>query len=458
MSANLASLFNLTGLAVVLAASLLVLRNYNNGFFQHWTRAFGAASAMTALEAISSCWGRPLPSQCVEVALCLTSTWYYQQTSAALQQRQLPRRLYGWGMSLGLLLALGMIARGAPFTLVSTPPLLLLSASIAYLGFVLVRRGKAPDDGFNAAWLGTPLLALGAMPLLFPLVLNTPWMWLGYWLAGFLNLTTGVGMLIFVVEGTSAQLRRQNHELRAVDQMKNDFLSMVSHELRTPLTVIKGGVAIMRESPLSETDVASLLASVAGSADQLHRLIDDLLDFSRMELGKLAYEMEPCDLGQLTRDVAQDFKNMSRAETVQFEVDVPDAELVASLDPRRIMQVQLNLLTNALKFTPAGGRITLRLEARASSALIVVSDTGPGVPSAYRERVFERFFQAERGDTRNVTGVGLGLAICKAIVEAHGGRIWLDSHSEPGATFCCELPLQGVTPTPPVAYAGTRAR
>jgi signal transduction histidine kinase len=221
---------------------------------------------------------------------------------------------------------------------------------------------------------------------------------------------------------------------------RDDFLGMVSHDLRTLL----GGIA-MRAAMLmrnaSEDEVGQRTHKDAESIQRftarMNRLIGDLLDVASIEAGRLTVEPRPEDAIRLVRETVEAFLPAASAKGIALDSDVARNSLLARFDHERILQVLANLLSNALKFTPEGGRVSIRVEPLGEEVRFSVADTGTGIATDELERVFERFWQVLGGDKR---GLGLGLYISRCIVEAHGGRIWAESRPGAGSTFFFTLP------------------
>ncbi|MBI2756428.1 MAG: GAF domain-containing protein [Chloroflexi bacterium] len=247
---------------------------------------------------------------------------------------------------------------------------------------------------------------------------------------------------------------RQVQVLREMDRMKSELLGTVSHELRTPLGSIKGYATTLltHDSKLRKEEKREFLEIIDSEADRLRELIENFLDLSRLEAGVLRIESVPVQLGQVARDVLRRVELSAPGHT--FTLDwAEDPELPA--DSRRIYQVIQNLLTNAVKYSPQGGQITLRSETDARVLTVSVEDEGLGIPPRDVNRVFERFHRVGGERAKRIGGTGLGLAICKAFVEAHGGRIWVESEGEgKGSAFRFSLPL-GATAgnAPPILHA-----
>jgi PAS domain S-box-containing protein len=253
-----------------------------------------------------------------------------------------------------------------------------------------------------------------------------------------------------------AEIARKNEELqnlldklRQADQLKSDFFANVSHELRTPLALILGPAETLLSSGANLTALQRRdLGLIHRNAATLLNHVNDLLDLSKLDAGKMGLNYARIDLARVVHKVAEQFHAIAPQRPVAYAIEVPEA-LPAEVDPGKIERVVLNLLSNAFKFTPAGGRIRLVLEASArGSCVLSVQDSGPGVPPEMRRAIFERFRQVQSGTTRDVGGTGLGLAIAKEFVDLHHGMIAVSPAPGGGALFQVELPLQA----PPGAY------
>ncbi|MGQ9626689.1 MAG: GAF domain-containing protein [Anaerolineae bacterium] len=238
---------------------------------------------------------------------------------------------------------------------------------------------------------------------------------------------------------------------KELDRLRSDFVSTVSHELRTPLALIKGYISTLRRRDivLDEAQRERFLLSINQAADRLTRLISDLLSLSRIEAEKLELHLQPVHVGQIVQEVVERFRHHQVPGTSEVPETFPslDVELDGKVravlaDPDRVEEVLLNLLDNAIKFSPNGGKITVRVENahKVPGVMVSVSDQGVGIPPAHQERIFERFYRAEIRGSKKAPGVGLGLYICKRFVEAHGGQIWVESEPGRGSTFYFILP------------------
>jgi len=240
-------------------------------------------------------------------------------------------------------------------------------------------------------------------------------------------------------------------EEREANRLKDEFLATVSHELRTPLTAMLSWVRLLQDGRLPTPERARALEVIDRNARAQARLIDDLLDTSRIVTGKLAITREPVALEHTVVDAVEAVRPEVDAKGVEIAVAL-DADLTVSGDPRRLQQVLGNLLSNAVKFTPRGGRIEVAVRRTEEHAEMRVSDTGAGIDPEFLPHVFDRFRQADTSTTRTHGGLGLGLAIVRHLVELHGGVAFAEGRgAQPGATFVVRLPLEGAVPASPVA-------
>jgi signal transduction histidine kinase len=237
------------------------------------------------------------------------------------------------------------------------------------------------------------------------------------------------------------QERESVRRLRRLDRARDQFLSTVSHELRTPLTSIRGWLdLILEDGHKLDTEQLEFLGRVDRNADRLGRLVDDLLDLTRSDAGRLVMDTAPVDLTGLVRDAVASMENDDKAARLHLSCRIADSVRVIG-DASRLDQVIDNLCSNAIKYTPAGGRVEVVLEARHGAAIIVVRDDGIGIPSDEREHLFKRFFRASTAVGGRIPGTGLGLAISKAIVEGHGGSIATGDGPAGGTAMTVTLPL-----------------
>jgi signal transduction histidine kinase len=252
-------------------------------------------------------------------------------------------------------------------------------------------------------------------------------------------------------EAVQRLLSEQNERLRELDKLKDEFVSLVSHELRTPLTSIRGYLELMLSEELSD-DQRRFLRIVDRNSERLLDLVSDLLFLAQIEAGKLAIEVGSFDLKRLVEECVEASAAVAESRGVELEATIGRLPKIEG-DRTRLHQVLDNLLSNALKFTPSGGRVDVSLKRDGDTAVVEVGDSGLGIPEEEQARLFERFFRSSNATENAIPGTGLGLTITKAIVERHGGGIEIESAENAGTTVRVRLPL----PTP-AAGTGSRTR
>jgi len=232
-------------------------------------------------------------------------------------------------------------------------------------------------------------------------------------------------------------------ERKRVEQMKNDFVSTVSHELRTPLTSISGALGLIVGGALGSAPptMQQMLEIAYRNSLRLGHLINDLLDMEKIAAGKMSFELREHSLGDLLEESLASNQALCEQHGVCCTLEHP-TDVLVWVDGLRLQQVLGNFLSNAVKFTPEGGEIRLHSSLRGTKVRISVTDQGPGIPEAFRSRVFEKFAQADASDSRQKSGTGLGLAITKELIERMGGTVGFDCVPGQGTTFWCELPIQ----------------
>ncbi len=251
----------------------------------------------------------------------------------------------------------------------------------------------------------------------------------------------------------AAQRQRRNDaleltQLSALDSLKDEFVSTVSHELRTPLTSIRGALGLLSAGLMGSMDAKAqnLLRIAVTNTDRLVRLINDILDLERMESGRATLQFRRCSLPELVQQAVDTMTAMADEAQVTLRVGGPPEGALASIffdgDPDRILQVLTNLLSNAIKFSPLGATVQVEIETPRDRLLLKVGDQGRGIPEDQLEKVFERFTQVDSTDSRRRGGTGLGLTICRKIVQQHGGAIWIEQNPVQGVTVCVSLPRQ----------------
>jgi len=228
------------------------------------------------------------------------------------------------------------------------------------------------------------------------------------------------------------------------ERLRNTLLSGISHDLRTPLAVIAGSASSLAEGEnLDEVARKELSQTIFDEAQRVSRLITNVLDMTRLESGEVSLNKQWIPLEEVVGSVLTRFQDRLEGHPVQ--VNLASELPLVPMDGVLIEQVLANLLDNAIKYTPPGTPIEISGSAGPDAVIVTVADEGPGLPPGDEERVFEKFYRARRERTQ--TGMGLGLPICRAIIVAHGGRIWAENRPPGGAVFRFELPITGTPPT-----------
>ncbi|PMC37068.1 PAS domain-containing sensor histidine kinase [Bacillus sp. UMB0899] len=229
-------------------------------------------------------------------------------------------------------------------------------------------------------------------------------------------------------------------ELKKLEQMRKDFVANVSHELKTPITSIKGFSETLLDGALSDKQTAEyFLSIILKESDRLQTLIQDLLDLSKVEQQGFQLSIQPCDLREILEDITVILEGKAKEKKIKLNVTLPDNLTYIEGDIYRLKQIFINLINNALTYTPQGGVVDVIVEKHDDYAQVTVSDTGIGIKKEEIPRIFERFYRVDRARSRNSGGTGLGLAIVKHLVEAHKGQISVESEVGQGTTFTLKL-------------------
>jgi signal transduction histidine kinase len=240
------------------------------------------------------------------------------------------------------------------------------------------------------------------------------------------------------------ELEEINQELKEVNQMKDKFISMASHELKTPITTIRGQAQItlrrlsrQKELPKELADVPHALEQIDEQTLRLNALVDDLLDLSSIRAGKMQLRLSRFDLREVCQSAVEEQRLLSSRD---IELEQPESPVMLNADSERLSQVVTNLVSNASKYSPETSPIKVSLQMQEKTTQLAVQDYGQGISKEQQTLIFETFYRSPDAQTSKKSGWGLGLAICKDIVERHGGRIWCESSVGEGSTFIVELP------------------
>lgn len=249
----------------------------------------------------------------------------------------------------------------------------------------------------------------------------------------------------FTVREMAERIREQVGALRDSDKLQRELVANVSHDLRTPLAALRGYLEtlLLKEQCLAPEERRNYLEIAAKQSEHLSRLVGQLFDLAKFDTGKVTLELETFPIDELIQDVVQKYRPSAEDKGIRLEASLPDEAPAIAADIGLIERVLENLIENALRHTPAGGRVAVRLEVGGDGISVDVCDTGRGIAPQELARVFERFYRGQEALTGQGDGAGLGLAIARRVVELHGGRI--TAHSEPGqgARFSLWLPRSG---------------
>ena len=235
------------------------------------------------------------------------------------------------------------------------------------------------------------------------------------------------------------KVRATSIELAELERLKTDFIAITSHELRTPLGLILGHATFLRE--LTGAQYSEQLDMIVRNATRLKEIIENLSDVENVQTGAARVRSQKVSLAKIVNDVLLTFEDDAKARTITLKAEMEDAPFYLHADESKIGIALSNLVKNALQFSEAGGHVTVRVQDASGYLQVSVTDDGIGIPARDLPRVFERFFQVETHLTRRYGGMGLGLAVAKAMVELHGGRIWAESEEGKGSTFTFLLPV-----------------
>ncbi|HMI47276.1 MAG TPA: HAMP domain-containing sensor histidine kinase, partial [Gemmatimonadaceae bacterium] len=233
--------------------------------------------------------------------------------------------------------------------------------------------------------------------------------------------------------------REARRTAEILSRAREDVLGVVAHDLRNPLNLVSMTTQLLMEPDLTPERRKSTIAINARAVARMNRLIGDLLDVVRMEAGRLTLDLGPSDVTRVLVETMESFQQRAAELGISLVLSPEPPNAIVQADEERLLQLIDNLVGNALKFTPSGGRVSIGGFIDANELRVSVADTGPGIPEEQRARLFDRFWQARGADRR---GLGLGLPIAKGIAEAHGGRLWVESTMGSGTTFHFAMPLE----------------
>jgi len=245
---------------------------------------------------------------------------------------------------------------------------------------------------------------------------------------------------------STRKIEAQNIQLQKLDKIKSDFLNITSHELRTPMSAIKGYTQMVFKQKLGQIteEQQQALTVVLRNTDRLDNLIRDILDVSRLESGTMKFVPEKTNPGKMIKEAIETMQPTAELKNIKISTEIENDVPEMMVDPERIKQVIINIVNNAIKFSPNGSIINVRTKREKDTVLFVIQDFGRGIPKDKQEKIFEIFYQVDSGMDRKFGGAGLGLAISRGIVLSHGGNIWVESEPDKGSTFRFALPITPV--------------
>ncbi|KGK97760.1 histidine kinase [Methanococcoides methylutens] len=244
------------------------------------------------------------------------------------------------------------------------------------------------------------------------------------------------------LERSNEYLQNANTKLKELDRLKNDFVSMVSHELKTPLTAMKTSSEFMKESECNPEVKEEMLDLIIRNIDRQARMVDDLLDISRIESGRMKFNPEDVNINEIVETSLQTVEKQAKDKGINIKVGYPEESLTIKTDKDKLIRVFVNLLTNAIKFTPHDGEVEISVTDAGNHIQASIKDNGIGIPPEKREKIFDKFYQVDSTATRKAGGTGLGLAIIKGIIDGQGGSIFVESETYKGSTFTFRLPKE----------------
>ncbi len=245
-----------------------------------------------------------------------------------------------------------------------------------------------------------------------------------------------------IIAQRTAELRTANEELKRMDQQKTLFYSIINHEMRIPLTSILGYCDLLRIGGEAREQREQLVTTIKDNGRRLLDLVNNLLDISRIEAGRMTVVQEPIAMSDIVQDALRVIQPLADQKHISIQVDVPEALPLVYADRKKASQILINLLSNAVKYTPDTGSVSVRSHPVDGNMLQTdVADTGIGIPPEQLPHIFDQFSRVETAQTRDTVGTGLGLTIVKGLVEAHGGRIWVESKEGEGSCFHFTLPV-----------------
>ena len=456
---SLANFFNIGAIAMVMLMSFIVSRKYSLPFFSSWLKGYVATFLVVTTFLLFPVDRDPFFGLLGHLWILLVAGFFFQ--TGFLLQGKCPKKSVWAILAAVFFLCVALVLTGHAPKEVMALPFLCSCASSVFLGTLFLFRVKLFNRLTSALWLGLPLILVYTSSLFYPFLPKDA-LWIGYALATALHLLIGTGMILFLLEKNQERIMQLSEEklalekgrvllqqeqietLKEADRIKEEFLAVVSHEMKTPISAIQGFASVLdREmlGPINEKQRESL-SRIHGGSRQLLELVNNILDATKINSGNFAVAREEVCFPELVEEFLEFIRLLAEEKGIALkaEIDVPTE---VSIDELKIVQVLNNLVSNAIKFTPRGGQITLKSFTEDGQLVTEVIDTGIGIAFEDLYELFLPFKQVDMSSTRKHGGAGLGLYIAKNIVEAHGGRIGVKSEPGKGSNFWFRLPLGG---------------
>ncbi|MGE5708379.1 MAG: sensor histidine kinase [Bacteroidota bacterium] len=441
--ALLAHLFDTLAVLLIVALSLMMARRYPAAFLKYWILAQLCGLVLLFF----SLFPEHLDQAPLVFLMLLAAGgkgWCYASIAEEASPSLFPRKLLAGTILLSVLLSMGFWLWHFPHPLVALLPTLWIVGGIIRFGVALLGPNRLFQHE-HARWLGWTSILYGVLSVFYPIT-HVYLPWLASLTGTTLLLAISMGMIVFLLEENEFQLDLANQErleaLTEANRIKDEFLSVVSHELRTPLNAILGFGSALEDGlagPLSE-EQQDFLSKMLRSSEQMSRLVDDLLVLARMRSNHFELFPEEESFPSIVEEARNLTENLAKGRNIEIATDIRVSEPLR-LDRARILQVLANLIGNALKFTPPGGRVEVRAWKEEDFLVAEVADNGIGMRPEDIPKLFQPFQQLDMSLVREVGGTGLGLSICKGIVQAHGGEIAVESTGPGlGTTFRFTLP------------------
>jgi len=247
---------------------------------------------------------------------------------------------------------------------------------------------------------------------------------------------------LFVASLATSEINRQYRRLQELEKLRTDLTDMLVHDLRTPLTSVLGSLQTLKAGALGEmsAEMSEMVDLSLDGSEHLLRLVNDLLDISKIESGSMELAIQPANIRDLVDSAVQQVRTLAFEKNIDLQTQTVPESYQPECDEDLIRRVLVNLLGNAVKFTPTGGTVSILVSEDSKGYTIRVNDSGPGIPKEFHEKIFDKFQQMNLRHSGKGSSTGLGLTFCKLVVEAHDGRIWVESEPEHGSSFAFFLP------------------